>query len=129
MSDKGAKRANRDLKFIASSRDDLSSFPQGVKLVTGYALRRIQSGEAHRNAKSMKGNLRDVIEIVVDDDAGERTYRTTCTVKIGEIVYVLHAFQKKATSGISTPKRELDLIEQRLKEARKHYEEHYGKKK
>jgi phage-related protein len=77
----------------------------------------------------MKGNLRDVIEIAVDDDSGDRTYRTTCTIKIGQVVYVLHAFQKKATSGISTPKRELDLIEQRLKTARKHYEEHYVKTK
>lgn len=77
----------------------------------------------------MKGNLRDVIEIAVDDGSGDRTYRTTCTTRIGDIVYVLHAFQKKATSGVSTPKRELDPIEQRLKTARKHYEEHYGKKK
>ena len=51
------------------------------------------------------------------------------TIKIGEIVYVLHAFQKKATSGIGTPKRELNLIAQRLKAARKHYEEHYARTK
>ncbi len=77
----------------------------------------------------MKGNLRDIIEIAVDDNSGDRTFRTTCTTKIGQIVYVLHAFQKEVHVGISTPKRELDLIEQRLKTARMHYEEHYGKKK
>ena len=38
---------------------------------------------------------------------------------LGEAVYVLHAFQKKATSGIATPQRELDLIRQRLQLARK----------
>ena len=76
----------------------------------------------------MKGSLRDVIEIVVDDDSHDRTYRTTCTTKIGEVVYVLNAFLKKSTSGISTPKRELDLIERRLKAARRHYEENYGEK-
>jgi phage-related protein len=32
---------------------------------------------------------------------------------------VLHAFQKKAISGIATPQRELDLIHQRLQLARK----------
>jgi phage-related protein len=74
----------------------------------------------------MKGKLRDVIEISVDDDSGDRTYRTTCTAKIGDIIYVLHAFQKKAKSGIATPKRELDMIERRLKTARKHYEENYA---
>jgi phage-related protein len=34
-----------------------------------------------------------------------------------EAVYVLHAFQKKSTSGIATPQRHLDLIKQRLREA------------
>jgi predicted XRE-type DNA-binding protein len=38
---------------------------------------------------------------------------------LGEAVYVLHAFQKKATAGVSTPQRELDLIRQRLQLARK----------
>ncbi len=40
------------------------------------------------------------------------------TAKVGERVYVLHAFQKKSKSGIATPKGELDLVRQRLKEAR-----------
>jgi phage-related protein len=74
----------------------------------------------------MKGKLRDVIEISVHDDSGDRTYRTTCTTKIGDVVYVLHAFQKKAKSGSATPKRELDMIERRLKAARKYHEENYG---
>ncbi|MBZ5626709.1 MAG: type II toxin-antitoxin system RelE/ParE family toxin [Acidobacteriia bacterium] len=34
--------------------------------------------------------------------------------QLGEAIYVLHAFQKKATSGLATPQRELDLIRQRL---------------
>jgi phage-related protein len=47
------------------------------------------------------------------------TYRTVYAAQLGEAVYVLHAFQKKATSGIATPQRELDLIRQRLQLARK----------
>jgi phage-related protein len=39
--------------------------------------------------------------------------------QFGDAIYVLHAFQKKATSGIATPRRELDLIRQRLQVARK----------
>ncbi len=120
-------KSDRPLEFIGSSRDDLSEFPPEVKFVTGYALRQIQRGKEHPDAKAMKGNLRDVIEIAVDDDSDDRTYRITCTTKIGKMVYVLHAFQKKSTSGISTPKRELDMIEQRLKSAHRHYEENYGK--
>ena len=36
-------------------------------------------------------------------------------------VYVLHAFQKKSKRGIATPKREIDLIRQRLAEAERDY--------
>jgi phage-related protein len=119
----------RPLEFVASSRDDLSSFPAEVKLVTGYALRQLQRGKGHIDAKAMKGRLRDVIEIVVADASGDRTYRTTCTTKIGDTLYVLHAFLKKSKSGIGTPKRDLDLIKRRLKAARKHYEESRGEDK
>ncbi len=118
---------NRPLEFIGSSKDDLSSFPLEVKFVTGYALRQIQRGKSHPDAKRMKGSLRDVIEISVSDDSGDRTFRTTCTTTIGDVVYVLHAFQKKAKSGIATPKQDLDLIERRLKAAEEHYEEHHAK--
>jgi phage-related protein len=44
-------------------------------------------------------------------------------------VYVLHAFQKKALSGIRTEKRDVDLVAERLKTAAKEYEVHYGKRK
>ena len=39
-------------------------------------------------------------------------------------VYVLHCFEKKAKSGIATPKRELDAIRRRLKEAMAEYREY-----
>jgi phage-related protein len=49
------------------------------------------------------------------------------TVRFEEAVYVLHAFQKKSPSGIRTAKRDVELVEQRLKQAQRDYEEHYGK--
>jgi len=57
------------------------------------------------------------MEIVSRHDTN--TYRTVYTVNIDkEVVYVLHCFQKKATRGIKTPKQEMDLIQNRLKQAR-----------
>lgn len=44
-------------------------------------------------------------------------FRTVYTVQFADAVFVLHAFQKKSKSGISTPKADIDLIRQRLKEA------------
>jgi phage-related protein len=42
-------------------------------------------------------------------------YRVMYAVQLGEEVWVLHAFQKRSTQGIKTPKREIDLVRERLK--------------
>jgi phage-related protein len=42
-------------------------------------------------------------------------YRVIYALQLGEDVWVVHAFQKKATQGIKTPKHELDLIADRIK--------------
>jgi phage-related protein len=49
------------------------------------------------------------------------------TVRFEKALYVLHAFQKKSPSGIRSAKRDVDLVEQRLKQAQRDYEEHYAK--
>jgi len=43
-------------------------------------------------------------------------YRTVYAVKLGEDIWVVHAFQKKSTKGIKTPKREIDLIRSRIRQ-------------
>ncbi|WP_431016661.1 type II toxin-antitoxin system RelE/ParE family toxin [Bradyrhizobium pachyrhizi] len=45
------------------------------------------------------------------------TYRTVYTTRLEGVLYVLHAFQKKSTSGIATPQRHIDLVRQRLRDA------------
>ncbi len=45
------------------------------------------------------------------------------TVQFEEIVYVLHAFQKKSKTGIKTPKQDMDLVEKRLAAAEQMHEE------
>jgi phage-related protein len=64
----------------------------------------------------LRGFSEAVWQVRADDPNG--TYRATYVTQLGKAIYVLHAFQKKATSGIATPKRELDLIRQRLQLAR-----------
>jgi len=41
------------------------------------------------------------------------------TVQFADVIYVLHAFQKKSKRGIATPQKELDLIRRRLAEAQR----------
>jgi phage-related protein len=59
-----------------------------------------------------------VLEIV-ENFVGD-TYRAVYTVKLAGTVYVLHAFQKRSKTGITTPKQDIDLIKERLKRAQEH---------
>ncbi len=36
-------------------------------------------------------------------------------VRVGENLFVLHAFQKKSKKGIATPKPDIEIIKRRLK--------------
>ena len=100
---------------------ELRSMSGDVKDEVGHALDIAQRGGMAENAKPMKGNLRTVIEIRVDEDSD--TYRAMYTAESETVIYVLDVFKKKSKKGRRTPKRDLDRIEQRLKAARKHYAE------
>jgi phage-related protein len=47
-------------------------------------------------------------------------------VRFKEVVYVLHAFQKKSPRGIKTAQVDVDLVQRRLKVAQQDYEARYG---
>ena len=92
------------------------ALPVSVRKFFGHALNFAQNGEQHDAAKVMKGfGGAGVLEVVEDDADG--TYRAVYTIKFEEAVFVLHCFQKKSKSGISTPKKDMDLIQSRLKVA------------
>jgi phage-related protein len=74
--------------------------------------------------KAFKGA--GVVEIV--DDCDGDTYRAVYTVKFAGVVYVLHAFQKKAKSGIATPKADINSIVTRLRVAERHYNDAHAQK-
>jgi len=42
-------------------------------------------------------------------------FRVVYAVQIGDDIWVVHAFQKKSTQGIKTPKHEIELVKDRLK--------------
>lgn len=112
----------KPIRWIGSSRKDLRSFPQKVRADIGYALYAAQMGNTDPAAKPLKGfGSAKVMEI--RDRHDTNTYRAVYTVQFSDAVYVLHAFQKKSMRGIATPQKEIDLINQRLAEARRLYRE------
>jgi phage-related protein len=122
---RGLTEGERPLDWIGSSKRDFLEFPEPVKDEMGNALGVAQFGGKHPAAKPWKGQGPGVFEIVEDHDRG--TYRAVYTVRFREVVYVLHAFQKKSPRGIATAQRDIVLVERRLKIAQRDYEERYGK--
>ncbi len=111
-----------DVDWIGDSKERLMAFPEDVQDGIGYALHRAQEKKKSNKIKIMTGlgkGISGVIEIVDDYDGD--TYRAVYTVKFGNVICVLHTFQKKSKSGIETPKKEIATIKKRYKEARQKY--------
>jgi phage-related protein len=105
----------RPVVWLGDSLRELKTFPSAVQDEMGYAIYLAQCGQKHVSAKPLTGLGSGVLE-VVSDHRGD-TFRAVYTVRVGDRVFVLHAFQKKSKRGGATSKADIDLITQRLKRA------------
>ena len=112
----------KPLFWEPSCKKDLLNVPDSVQDKIGYALYLAQCRLKHADAKPLKGfKGAGVLEVVENDDGN--TYRAVYTVKFPGAVFVLHVFQKKSKSGISTPTVDIEKIQTRIKAAEKRYGE------
>jgi phage-related protein len=95
---------------------EFNSFPQAVQDQVMGALAIAAAGTMADVAKPMKGFDAGVYEIAIAyrSDA----FRAVYALKIDTDIWVVHAFQKKSTQGTKTPKREIDVIKDRIKRLR-----------
>lgn len=113
---------SKPVRWVGSSRRDLKTFPRAVQRHIGQALYAAQCGEEYPSVKALKGfGGRSVLEIVAPHGTG--TYRAVYTVRFRDAIYVLHAFQKKSTTGRATPGKEIALIAERLAAAERDHRE------
>jgi len=110
----------KPLECVSSSKNDFRSFPDSVRPEMGKALGLAQFGGKHPSAKPWTGQGPGVFELVEDHDGD--TYRAVYTVRFQDVVYVLHAFQKKSPSRIRTAQLDIDMIERRLRLAQQDYQ-------
>ena len=101
----------KDLYFAGSSLDALKAFPVDAKREAGFQLDRVQNNLDPENWKPMNTVGAGVREIRIR--CADGAYRVVYTAKLGNTVYVLHAFQKKTQK---TPQRAIELAKKRLKE-------------
>jgi phage-related protein len=77
------------------------------------ALTIVAEGGKPDNAKPFKGLDAGVFEIALRHRGD--AFRMLYALKIGDEIWVIHAFQKKSKAGIKTPQKEIDLVRERLK--------------
>lgn len=103
----------RIISWVRAAQKEFDTFPLGARQKIVRALKIAAEGEKADIAKPMKGLGPGVIEIAFRHDTN--AYRVVYGIHIGDDLWVIHAFQKKATQGIGTPKKEIDLIKERVK--------------
>ena len=108
--------------WVGPTLEAVRRFPKDVRDAIGLALFQAQTGGKHVSARPMKGfGGAGVLEVVEDHDGN--AYRAVYTVRLPHAIYALHAFQKKSKRDTRTPRREIDLIRERLKRAEEHHAE------
>ena len=106
-------RKTRPISWIRAALKEFRTFPEGARSICLAALTIAAEGGKADMAKPMHGMGAGVFEIALPfrGDA----YRVVYGVQVAEEIWVVHAFQKKSTQGIKTPRREIDLVRDRLK--------------
>jgi phage-related protein len=106
--------SDKPIRWIGSSLDELTKFPESVRRKAGFQLRAVQSGDTASDFKPMPIVGLGVEEIRIrTDDA----YRIFYVARFAEAVYVLHAFQKK-TQKIS--KLDIEIGQKRYQQMLRH---------
>ena len=101
----------KSIAFVGGALDDLRGFPDQARRKAGYQMDRVQRGLDPDDWKPMTSIGPGVREVHVRDEAG--AFRVIYIATLDDVVYVLHAFQKKTQQ---TPGRDLDLATSRLRQ-------------
>lgn len=101
----------KPIAFLGGSLDDLRGFPLDARRQAGHQLDRVQRGLDPDDWRPMPSVGAGVREVRVRQRAG--TFRVIYVATFADVVYVLHAFQKKTRQ---TAKRDMELAASRLRE-------------
>jgi phage-related protein len=103
----------RPVSWIRAALKEFGTFPEGAQSVCLTALTIAAEGGKADVAKPMHGMGSGVFEIALAFKSN--AFRVVYAVQLAGEIWVVHAFQKKSTQGIKTPKREVDVTKDRLK--------------
>jgi phage-related protein len=100
--------ADKPLRWVGSSLEDLRAFPEAARREAGYQLRRLQGGLLPADWKPMTSVGPGVAEIRLHSGVEHRVFYVA---RFAEAIYVLHAFEKRTRQ---TRQADLELARKRL---------------
>ena len=106
-------RATRPISWVKAARKEFEKFPLNAQSTCLTALTIAAEGGKADIARPMSGLGPGVLEIALPFRGN--AFRVVYALQLGNEIWVVHAFQKKSTQGIKTPKHEIDLIKDRIK--------------
>jgi phage-related protein len=106
-------RKTRPVSWVKAALKEFEAFPEGARTICLTALSIGAEGGKADIAKPMQGLGSGIFEIALPFKGD--AFRVVYAMQIAEEIWVVHAFQKKSTQGIKTPKHEIALIKDRLK--------------
>lgn len=109
-------RQTRPISWIKAARKDFDGFPKEAQGICLTALTIAAEGGKADIVKPLQGFGAGVFEIALPYRGN--AFRVVYAVQLGLDLWVIHAFQKKATQGIKTPKHEIELVKDRLRKLR-----------
>lgn len=109
-------RNTRPIRWLKAARRNFEDFPQGARDDLLDALTAVADGGHPSIAKPLTGLGSGVLELALRHRGD--AFRLVYALQFGTDIWVIHAFQKKSKTGIATPKKEIDLVIDRLKRLR-----------
>ena len=106
-------RQTRPVSWIKAALKAFEQFPAGARSICLTALTIAAEGGTADIVKPLQGLGSGVFEIALAFRGN--AFRVVYVVQLAEEIWVVHAFQKKSTHGIKTPKKEIDLIKDRVR--------------
>jgi phage-related protein len=100
--------ADKPLRWVGTSLEDLRAFPETARREAGYQLRRLQQGLLPSDWNPMASVGSGVAEIRIHSGVEHRVFYVA---KFEEAIYVLHAFEKRTRQ---TRQADLELGRKRL---------------
>jgi phage-related protein len=107
------ERPDAKVAWEGDSLAVVKTFPPAVRQEIGLDIRRLQQGMMPHDSRPMKSIGKGVFELRQRD--GNGWYRLIYLARVGDTLYMLHAFTKKSAK---TSRNDLAIASSRLKDVR-----------